>query len=62
MILPDAVTAVCEAHTLLVAEATEPVRIASAAAINLAQCRAPIPIAFWDELKHEALIAREAPT
>ncbi len=32
------------------------------AALNLAQCRAPIPIAFWDELKHEALIAREAPT
>jgi D-threo-aldose 1-dehydrogenase len=28
---------------------------------NLAHVRAPIPQAFWDELKHERLIARDAP-
>lgn len=29
---------------------------------NLAHCRAPIPAAFWNELKHERLIAAAAPT
>jgi D-threo-aldose 1-dehydrogenase len=29
---------------------------------NLAHVRAPIPAAFWDELKHERLIAAHAPT
>jgi D-threo-aldose 1-dehydrogenase len=28
---------------------------------NLAHCRAGIPGAFWDELKHEGLIAANAP-
>jgi D-threo-aldose 1-dehydrogenase len=28
---------------------------------NVAHCRAPIPGALWDELKHERLIASEAP-
>ena len=32
------------------------------AAANLAHCRAFIPAAFWDELKHERLIAGAAPT
>ena len=31
------------------------------AAANLAHCRAVIPGAFWDELKHEGLIAVNAP-
>jgi hypothetical protein len=29
---------------------------------NLAHCRAPIPRAFWDELKTLGLIDRNAPT
>ena len=28
---------------------------------NIAHCRAPIPGAFWDELKHRRLIAADAP-
>lgn len=32
------------------------------AAANLAHCRAPIPAAFWEELKHLCLIALDAPT
>jgi hypothetical protein len=28
---------------------------------NLAHCRTRIPDAFWEELKHERLIARAAP-
>jgi D-threo-aldose 1-dehydrogenase len=28
---------------------------------NIAHCRAPIPEAFWQELKHEGLIAEAAP-
>ena len=32
------------------------------AAANVAHCRAIIPDAFWDELKHEGLIAAAAPT
>ena len=28
---------------------------------NIAHCRAPIPRAFWDELKHRRLIAADAP-
>jgi D-threo-aldose 1-dehydrogenase len=34
---------------------------ANEAAANLAHCRAAIPGAFWDELKHEDLIAHGAP-
>lgn len=30
-------------------------------AANLAHCRAEIPVAFWDEMKHEGLIAPAAP-
>lgn len=33
----------------------------SEAIANLAHCRTAIPEAFWDELKHEGLIARSAP-
>jgi D-threo-aldose 1-dehydrogenase len=29
---------------------------------NVGHCRARIPPSFWDELKHEALIANTAPT
>ena len=29
---------------------------------NLAHCRADIPVAFWDEMKYERLIAQGAPT
>ncbi|MEP7064071.1 MAG: aldo/keto reductase [Betaproteobacteria bacterium] len=31
------------------------------AAANLAHCRSPIPAAFWQEMKHEGLIAPSAP-
>ena len=35
---------------------------ADEAVANLAHCRASIPVAFWDELKHEGLVASAAPT
>jgi len=35
---------------------------AAEATANLAHCRARIPAAFWNELKHEGLIADAAPT
>ena len=37
-------------------------RSAREVAENVAHCRAPIPAAFWDELKHEGLIAQDLPT
>lgn len=37
-------------------------RSAAEARSNLAHCRAPIPAAFWAEMKHEELIAQDAPT
>lgn len=37
-------------------------RSAAEAEANLAHCRAAIPAAFWEELKVEGLVAREAPT
>ena len=36
-------------------------RSAAEAEANLGHCRAAIPAAFWDELRHEALIAAAAP-
>jgi D-threo-aldose 1-dehydrogenase len=44
-----------------VASVVTGMRSASEAAQNLAHCAAPIPAAFWDELKHERLIASHAP-
>jgi D-threo-aldose 1-dehydrogenase len=44
-----------------VASVVTGMRSASEARANLAHCRAAIPHAFWDELKHEGLIARHAP-
>jgi D-threo-aldose 1-dehydrogenase len=38
------------------------VATAAEASANLAHCAAAIPHAFWDELKHEGLIAAAAPT
>ena len=45
-----------------VASVVTGMRSAAEVGANLAHCRAPIPAAFWAELKHEQLIAREAPT
>ena len=45
----------------VVASVVTGMRRASEADANLAHCRAPIPAAFWEELKHEGLIAAEAP-
>ncbi len=44
-----------------VASVVTGMRSAREVADNLAHCRAPIPTAFWDELKHERLIATNAP-
>ena len=44
-----------------VASVVTGMRSASEVADNLAHCRAAIPAAFWEELKHERLIAAEAP-
>ena len=44
-----------------VASVVTGMRNASEAKANLAHCRAPIPRAFWDELKHQGLIALHAP-
>jgi D-threo-aldose 1-dehydrogenase len=44
-----------------VASVVTGIRSAAEADANLAHCRAPIPRALWDELKHERLIASDAP-
>lgn len=44
-----------------VASVVTGMRTAAEADANLGHCRAPIPRAFWDELKHERLIAAKAP-
>jgi D-threo-aldose 1-dehydrogenase len=44
-----------------VASVVTGMRSAHEVAANLAHCRASIPAAFWDELKHEGLIAPPAP-
>ena len=44
-----------------VASVVTGIRSAAEAHANVAHCRASIPRAFWDELKHEALIAAQAP-
>lgn len=49
-------------HHPVIASVVTGMRNENEAAANLAHCRAAIPTAFWDELKSEGLIAREAPT
>lgn len=49
------------AHPVIASVVTG-MRNAREAAANLAHCRAAIPAAFWEELKHEQLIAASAPT
>lgn len=44
-----------------VASVVTGMRTAAEADANVAHCRASIPRAFWDELRHERLIAAEAP-
>ena len=44
-----------------VASVVTGMRTAAEADANVAHCRAAIPRAFWDELKHEQLIAADAP-
>jgi D-threo-aldose 1-dehydrogenase len=44
-----------------VASVVTGMRNGSEADTNVAHCRAVIPLAFWDELKHEHLLAAEAP-
>jgi len=44
-----------------VASVVTGMRNAAEAEANLAHCRAPIPAAFWEELKHEGLVAARAP-
>jgi D-threo-aldose 1-dehydrogenase len=44
-----------------VASVVTGMRSALEADANITHCRAPIPSAFWDELKQEQLIAAEAP-
>jgi D-threo-aldose 1-dehydrogenase len=44
-----------------VASVVTGMRNAVEAGANVAHCRAPIPKPFWDELKHERLIAADAP-
>jgi len=44
-----------------VASVVTGMRNAEEAQANLAHCRAAIPAAFWDELKHEGLVAAIAP-
>jgi D-threo-aldose 1-dehydrogenase len=69
------IEAVCEHHGVAIAAAAlqfplahpavasvvTGMRNASEARANLVHCRAAIPCAFWNELKHEGLIARHAP-
>ncbi|MEO8754970.1 MAG: aldo/keto reductase [Casimicrobiaceae bacterium] len=45
----------------VVASVVTGMRSPAEAAANLGHVRAAIPVAFWDELRHEGLIAREAP-
>jgi D-threo-aldose 1-dehydrogenase len=45
----------------IVASVVTGMRSAAEADANIAHCRVPIPGAFWDELKHEHLIAADAP-
>jgi D-threo-aldose 1-dehydrogenase len=44
-----------------VASVVTGMRSAGEVEANIAHCASPIPPAFWDELKHERLIAAEAP-
>ena len=44
-----------------VASVVTGMRSEAEASANLAHCRENIPSAFWDELKHEGLIAGDAP-
>jgi len=44
-----------------VASVVTGMRSAAEAEANAAHCRAAIPRAFWEELKHERLIAADAP-
>jgi D-threo-aldose 1-dehydrogenase len=44
-----------------VASVVTGMRSAAEADANLAHCRAAIPGAFWEELKHEGLVAAAAP-
>ena len=44
-----------------VASVVTGMRSASEVSANLAHCRAAIPTAFWEELKHEGLLATHAP-
>jgi D-threo-aldose 1-dehydrogenase len=69
------IEAVCERHGVAlpaaalqfplmhaaVASVVTGMRSAGEATANLAHCRANIPPAFWDELKHERLISEHAP-
>ncbi|MEP7328056.1 MAG: aldo/keto reductase [Betaproteobacteria bacterium] len=48
------------AHPVIASVVTG-MRSAAEAAANLAHCRVSIPAAFWEELKHEGLIANAAP-
>jgi len=49
-------------HHPVIASVVTGMRSPHEAVANLAHCRAPIPPAFWNDLKSEGLIAREAPT
>jgi D-threo-aldose 1-dehydrogenase len=49
-------------HHPAVASVVTGMRSAEEAMANLAHCRAPIPAAFWDELKALGLIDGNAPT
>lgn len=49
-------------HHPAIASVVTGMRSASEATANLAHCRAPIPAAFWAEMKHEKLVAQDAPT
>ena len=49
-------------HHPAIASVVTGMRSAEEATANLAHCRAPIPQAFWDELKTLGLIDRKAPT
>jgi len=49
-------------HHPAIASVVTGMRSATEVSANLAHCRATIPAAFWEELKNEGLIARDAPT
>jgi D-threo-aldose 1-dehydrogenase len=49
-------------HHPAIASVVTGMRSTQEAAANLAHVRAPIPAGFWDELKSEGLISRDAPT